>query len=114
MAKYQSSKSTRKQEKPKQKKPSFDYEIKVTRVFDGKYGTLFDMDINHVMIYGCRLLETKDGVPFIGFPQKADRNDKEKWWSVAYAYLSDDQTGEILKQIGRIREQEEADEDEED
>lgn len=87
----------RKKEAPHTEKPAFDYEIHVTRVLDGKYGVLFDMVINNVTIYGCRVAETKDGTPFVGFPQKKDRNNK--FWSVAYAHLTPEQNAEVMRQI---------------
>ena len=82
----------------KKEKPAFDFEIQVTRVLDGKYGVLFDMVINNVTIYGCRVAETKDGTPFVGFPQKKGRDNK--WWSVAYAPLTAEQNAEVMRQIG--------------
>ena len=93
----------------KRERPQYDYKIKVTRVLDGKYGILFDMEINHVTIYGCRLCETKAGVPFVGFPQQRDKRDPDKWWSIAYAPLTDDQTDEICKQISEYLEHEDQD-----
>lgn len=91
--------SKSKTSKPQRERPTYEYKIKVTRVLDGKYGILFDMEINHVTIYGCRLCETKAGEPFVGFPQQRDRKDPDKYWSIAYAPLTEDQTGEICKQI---------------
>lgn len=103
MAKYSRlpGKKQKAKQAPKQR-PQYDYDIKVLRVLDGKYGILLDMELNHVTIYGCRLLETKDGVPFIGFPQRQDKRDKDKYWSIAYAPLTDEQIQEILKQVGAI------------
>lgn len=106
-------KDTKKTNKKTTKKdrPVYDLEIKVTRAFEGKYGTLLDMEINHVSIYGCRVCETREGEPFIGFPQKQDRKDKTKYWSVAYVPLSDEQTADILAQVADLLEQEEEEEE---
>ena len=90
-----------KAQKTKRERPEYEYEIKITRVLDGKYGILFDMELNHVTIYGCRLCETREGVPFVGFPQQRDKHDKDKWWSVAWAPLTTKQTDEIIDQISR-------------
>lgn len=102
-----------KAQKVKRERPEYEYELKVTRVLDGKYGILFDLEINHVTIYGCRLCETREGVPFVGFPQQRDKRDKDKWWSVAYAPLTQKQTEEILDQISRQLQEDDADEEEE-
>lgn len=99
-------------QKVKRERPEYEYELKVTRVLDGKYGILFDLEINHVTIYGCRICENREGVPFVGFPQRRDKHDQDKWWSVAYAPLTQKQTEEILDQISQQL-QEDADEEEE-
>lgn len=96
----------------KRERPVYDYELKVTRVFDGEYGRIFDLEINHVSVYGCRVCETGDGEPFIGWPQKKDKNGR--YWSHAYAPLTTAQTDEILDQIAEKLEELEEDEDEED
>ena len=96
----------------KNKRPEFEYEIQVTRVLRGEYGTIFDLVLNHVTIYGCRVCETQDGTPFVGFPQKPDRRIRGKYWSIAYAPLTDAQTKEVFKQISRIiKEQDKEEED---
>ena len=96
----------------KQERPTYEYTLKVTRVLDGKYGVLFDLEINHVTVYGCRMCETREGVPFVGWPQKQDRKDRDKWWSVAYASLTDDQVKIIWGQIAEQLGEDEEDEDE--
>lgn len=96
----------------KQERPSYDFDLKVTRVLDGKYGVLFDLQINHVTVYGCRMCETREGVPFVGWPQKQDRKDKDKWWSIAYAPLTDDQVKIIWDQIAeQLNDEDEEDEE---
>lgn len=99
--------------KAKRERPEYEYEIKITRVLDGKYGILFDMELNHVTIYGCRLCETREGTPFIGFPQQRDKKNKDKWWSVAWAPLTQKQTDEIIDQISRQLQDDEEDTPEE-
>ena len=95
----------------KKDRPSYDLDIKVTRAFEGKYGTLLDMEVNHVSIYGCRVCETRDGEPFIGFPQKQDKKNRDKWWSIAYVPLTDEQTAYIMSQVADLLEEQEGDED---
>lgn len=95
--------------KPQRERPTYEYQIKVLRVLDGKYGILFDVELNHVTIYGCRLCETKAGEPFIGFPQQRDKRDPDKWWSIAYAPLTEKQTMSIVAQIGEYLAREDQD-----
>lgn len=102
-----------KSKKTQRERPEYEYEIKVTRVLDGKYGILFDMEINHVTIYGCRLCETREGVPFVGFPQQRDKHDKDKWWSIAWAPLTQKQTELVVDQISQQLQDEDETEDEE-
>lgn len=89
-----------------------EYEIKVTRAFEGKYGTLFDMELNHVKIYGCRVCETRDGEPFVGWPQKQGKDGN--YYAHAWAYLEQDQTEEIMDQIANLLSGDDEDEEEED
>lgn len=103
MAKYVNNQKGEKAAPKMNKRPEIPFEIKVTRVLDGQYGTIFDLVLNNVIIYGCRMCETKDGEPFVGFPQKKDRKDPNKYWSVCYASLSREQVLEICKQISYIR-----------
>ena len=111
MAKYQNTREGKAAPKLN-KRPEIEFEIKVKRVLDGQYGTIFDLVLNNVTIYGCRICQTKDGEPFVGFPQKKDRKDPNKYWSVCYAPLSKEQTGEIMKQISYIRALDDEDTDE--
>lgn len=112
---YKSSKrSSKKAAKREKARPVYDYDLKVRRVLDGKYGVLFDLEINHVTVYGCRMCETREGVPFVGWPQKQDRKDKDRWWSIAYAPLTDDQVKTIWDQIGAELEDDDDEEDEDD
>lgn len=117
MATKKSTKSIKSTKKAKKaKRPEYDYTIKVTRAFDGKYGILFDMDINHVMVYGCRVCETKDGEAFVGLPQRPPKNKKDRYWSIVYCPFTDDQVADILAQVAALldEDEDEEDEDEED
>lgn len=100
--------------KSKKERPRYDYQLKVLRVLDGKYGILFDLEINHVTVYGCRLCETKQGKPFVGFPQQRDRKNPETWWSIAYAPLTDDQTEIICDQISAMLNADDSDQEPDD
>lgn len=107
-------KLSKKGKKTRRERPEYEYSIKVTRVLDGKYGILFDVELNHVTIYGCRLCETKEGAQFIGFPQQRDKKDPNKWWSIAWAPLTDDQVKIICDQISEQLSDDEEDEEVED
>lgn len=107
--------SRRGTKKPQKKeRPVYELELKVTRVLDGNYGIMFDIEINHVTIYGCRLCETKSGEPFVGFPQTRDRKNPDKWWSVAYVPLTEKQVSVIVDQIGAFLNQEDSDQEDSD
>ena len=105
-------KSTKSTKSTKKTRPVYDFEIKVTRVFDGRYGVLFDMEINHVCINGCRVVSTEEGEAFVGFPQKKSKKD-DRWWNIAYAPFTEEQTADILKQVENLLNAENEEEDEE-
>ena len=97
----------------KKERPVYDYELRVTRVFAGEYGTVFDLEINHVNVYGCRVCETGNGEAFVGWPQKKGKDGR--YWSHAYAPLTDAQTANVLDQVAaQLEDEEDEDEDEED
>lgn len=93
------------------KKPQFerkDYRLKVTRAFEGRYGILFDLEINDVKVYGLRVCETSDGEAFVGWPQHKGKDGH--YYSHAWAYLDEGQTKDVLDQVAALL----TDEDEED
>ena len=100
----------------RQERPSYPYECKVLRVFDGEYGVLFDVEINHVTLYGCRVCSNgKTGQAFVGFPQVKGKGKNARYWNVAFAWLNDEQQDDILEQVDvLLAEQRQDDEDDED
>lgn len=81
----------------KKKETESTLEIKVTRAKQFKDGgTVFDMVVNGVSIYGCRVVEGKNG-DFISFP--AYKGSDGKYYSHAYVKLSDVDTDLIVKQV---------------
>ena len=58
---------------------------------------LFDLELNGVCIYGCHIAESRDGNEFIGFPSR--KGNDGKYYSVAYASLSEDDTADILDSV---------------
>ena len=58
---------------------------------------LFDLELNGVCIYGCHIAVSRDDKEFIGFPSR--KGNDGKYYSVAYASLSDDDTADILDSV---------------
>ena len=64
---------------------------------DGKI--VFDMIVNDVSIYGCRLIEGKKG-NFVAFPQRKGKDGK--YYGHAYIKLSDEDVANIVAQIEKM------------
>ena len=64
---------------------------------------LFDLELNGVCIYGCHIAESRDGNEFIGFPSR--KGNDGKYYSVAWASLSEDDTADILDSVRDALEQ---------
>ena len=59
-------------------------------------GVAFDMTLNGISIYGCRVIETKDG-DFIGLPQRKGKDGK--YYSIVWAKFSETDTMDILEEV---------------
>ena len=59
-------------------------------------GVTFDMTVNGISIYGCRVVETKDG-DFIGLPQR--KGNDGKWYSIVWAKFSEADAKDILAEV---------------
>lgn len=68
----------------------------VTRANQVNDTVYFDVDINGVMIYGCKVIEGSKG-DFISFPSHKGKDGK--YYNHAYIKLSDAQTKEIIEQV---------------
>lgn len=68
--------------------------LEVTRAREYEDIFFFDMVLNGVCIYGCRLIEGEDGW-FVSFPSKKGG----KWYNHCWAKLSDDTIGEICAAV---------------
>lgn len=73
--------------------------IKVIRAKEYKETIFIDININGVTIYGCRYVEGKNG-DFISFPSYKGKDDK--YYSHAYAELTDEDVKEIDAQIDEL------------
>ena len=71
-------------------------EAKVTRANQVKDTVFFDVVINGVTIYGCKVFEGKNG-DFISFPSHKGKDDK--YYNHVYIKLTDDQTSDIIHQV---------------
>ena len=59
-------------------------------------GVIFDMTVNGISIYGCRVVETKDG-DFIGLPQR--KGNDGKWYSIVWTKFSEADAKDILAEV---------------
>lgn len=59
-------------------------------------GVTFDLTVNGVKIYGCRVVECKNG-DFIGFPSR--KGSDGKYYSHAYAPLDEDAVYFVLSVV---------------
>ena len=81
----------------KKKETESTLQIEVTRAKQFKDGgTVFDMVVKGVSIYGCRIVEGKKG-DFVSFP--AYKGSDGKYYSHAYVKLSDEDTELVVKQV---------------
>lgn len=71
-------------------------EAKVTRANQVKDTVYFDVVINGVTIYGCKVVEGKNG-DFISFPSHKGKDDK--YYNHVYIKLTDEQTSDIIHQV---------------
>lgn len=81
----------------KKEEQTVSIEAKVTRAKQFKDGgVVFDMQVNGVSIYGCRVIESKNG-DFISFPSY--KGSDGKYYSHVWVKLSDEDTKAIVKQV---------------
>ena len=72
--------------------------LEVTRAREYEDIFFFDMVLNGVCIYGCRLIEGENGW-FVSFPSKKSDKKGGKWFNHCWAKLSDDTIGEICAAV---------------
>lgn len=71
-------------------------DAKVTRANQVNDTVFFDVVINGVTIYGCRVVEGSKG-DFVSFPSHKGKDGK--FYNHAWVKLSDEDTAEIVKQV---------------
>ena len=72
--------------------------LEVTRAREYNELFFFDMVLNGIWIYGCRLIEGENGW-FVSFPSKKPAKKGGKWYNHCWAKLSDDALGEICSAV---------------
>lgn len=75
--------------------------IAVKRAKEFDWGISFDMIVNDVTIYGCKLLAKKDGDGvFIAFPSR--KGTDGIYYNYVYVGLSEEETKDIVAQIEKM------------
>lgn len=69
---------------------------KVTRANQVNDTVFFDMEVNGVTIYGCKVVEGSKG-DFISFPSHKGKDGK--YYNHAWVKLTDEQSKEIIAQV---------------
>ena len=80
----------------KKKEVNVEVNAKVIRANQVDDLVFFDVEINGVTIYGCKVIEGKNG-DFISFPSHKGKDGK--YYNHAYIKLSDDQAKDIISQV---------------
>ena len=75
--------------------------IAVKKAKQFTWGISFDMIVNDVTIYGCKLLSKKDSDEvFIAFPSR--KGTDGKYYYYAYVQLSEEEQKDIVAQIEKM------------
>ena len=80
----------------KKKNVNVEVNAKVVRANQVEDLVYFDVEINGVSIYGCKVVEGKNG-DFISFPSHKGKDGK--YYNHAYIKLTDDQAEDIISQV---------------
>ena len=82
--------------KMKKKDVNVEVNAKVVRANQVEDLVFFDVEINGVTIYGCKVVEGKNG-DFISFPSHKGKDGK--YYNHAYIKLTDEQAKDIISQV---------------
>ena len=83
----------------KKKDVNVEVNAKVTRANQVDDLVFFDVEINGVTIYGCKVVEGKNG-DFISFPSHKGKDGK--YYNHVYIKLSDEQSKDIIEQVEKM------------
>lgn len=75
--------------------------LKITRARAYEDMYFFDMVLNGIYIYGCRLIEGEEGW-FVSFPSKKPAKKGGKWYNHCWAKLDEDTVVEICSEVMEI------------
>ena len=78
------------------KTKTYSHEYAVRRAVQFDKDVLFDLTIDDFTIYGCRVVECKNG-DFISLPSRKGKDGK--YWGVVYKRFSQDETSLILDMV---------------
>lgn len=87
--------------------------LKITRARAYEDMYFFDMVLNGVQIYGCRLIEGENGW-FVSFPSKKPTKKNGKWYNHCWAKLDDDTVTEICSEVMELCGDDDDDDDDDD
>ena len=62
-------------------------QVKKIHLFNGTSKVKASADITiggQITIYGCSIIEKNDGGKFVSMPQRKDKNDEKKYWSIVW------------------------------
>lgn len=85
----------KKPEKKEVKSTLTSAEVTRAKAFDNG-GVVFDVILNGINIYGCRVVEGKNG-DFISFPSR--KGSDGNYYAYAYVKLTEEDTKEIISQV---------------
>lgn len=75
------------------------FQVLKARAVGKKDTVFFDLKVNGITIYGCIVVEGKNG-DFISLPQRA--GDDGKYYSIVWAKFSDEDTKAILTEVENL------------
>lgn len=73
--------------------------VKRAKQFDDG-SIIVDLIVNDVTIYGCRLIEKKEGGVFVSFPSRKGKDGK--YYNIAYVKLTEEDVKSIVAQIEKM------------
>lgn len=96
--KKKNTKSTKNTKNTKKIKPIQISSMSIIRATPYADVYFFDMILNGITIYGCKLIEGNNGW-FISFPSKRPAKKGGMWYNYCWAPLSEDDTAEIIAAV---------------
>ena len=95
-----------KSKKQEQKYESHEIEVTRAHLYQPKKGsaiTFFDMEVNGVKVYGCKLMESKKGDKFVSWPSYKGSDDE--YHNHVWVGLSEEDLEQIEKEVDELLEE---------